>query len=497
MNPAAARVAATMRAHGQRNIVQKSADTSRLEQSWSVFPVAPEAIIYQYWRTMVARSREQINNNDHARKFIGMVKDNVVGPDGFTLKAQIMDAGGKTMDTLASGAIEDAYTEWSKKGNCDVTGTLDRATMERQFVTSTAQDGEGLAIIVRGPQAGPWGFALQIMDPVNLNVQHYEKKDNGNFIRHGIEFTPLGRPVAYYFQRQEEQQIGYILTQSARDSFRVPAEDIIHCFIPELVGQKRGLPWMRTAMWRMRMLQGFEDSAVVAARVGAAKMGFFQDKEGESQADDEPISMDAEPGTFEQLPAGYEFTPFEPQYPSEAFDPFMKSCLRSISSGLGVSYNNLASDLTAVNFSSIRQGALDERETWKAIQKWMINNFEFPVFNAWLEYSILTKQIKVNGKPLRLDNIDKYKRVAFIGRRWGWISPGEEMTAYTQAVGQGFKSRSEVISETTNRDPEEVWKEIAAENDLLKKLDITPAAPPGSPPPVSKDDDPSKPKPGE
>ena len=458
----------------QGGMFQQAAATGRTEESWATWPTTADALIYHNWRIMVARSREQAENNDHARKFLQLVRDNVIGPCGVELQAAIKDPNG-TPDLLASKAIEDAFDVFSRKGSYDVTGSMSRADAERLVIQTVARDGEVFAIKQRGKDAGPAGYALQLLDPMLVHPQHFEALPNGNHIRHGIEFNSFGRPVAYYFQQYDERQIGYVqMTWKTAD--RVAAEDVIHIFIPEMIGQKRGMPWMRTALWRMRMLGAFEDAAVVNARVGAAKMGFFRDPNGEN--DDEEIHMDAEAGVFEDI-GNREFVAFNPQFPSGDFDPFVKAMLRSISSGLGVSYNNLASDLTSVNFSSIRQGALDEREVWKGLQEWFKASWCWPVYNGWLERALLAGSITVAGKPLKFERLEKYKSVTWQGRRWAWIDPQSEMAAQQIAVAQRFTSRSAVIRDAGG-DPEDVFSEIQREEKEMERLGIKPEPLPGA-----------------
>jgi lambda family phage portal protein len=129
-----------------------------------------------------------------------------------------------------------------------------------------------------------------------------------------------------------------------RSYVRIPADEIIHGFLPDMVGQKRGLPWTATALWRLQMLGGFEKAALVNARVAASKGGFFQWREGEGpeKEEDEELYMEADPGSFQELPSGVEFKEWNPQYPSNEFGPFHKAMLRGIASGLEVTYVNLA-----------------------------------------------------------------------------------------------------------------------------------------------------------
>jgi len=456
----------------------QAAGNGRLESSWAATPTSIDAWIYQHLMTLVARSREQAENNDHGKKFVQLVRDNVAGPKGFTLQAQVKDPNG-TPDILASNAIEDAFARFSKRGHFDVTGSLSRTDAERLLVANLAIDGEVIVVARYGRELNEFGFAVQFVDPVLLDPTHYQVIGNGNVIRHGIEMNANGKPVAYHFRQMDERQVGYISSASAGTYDRVPAENVRHIFMPEKIGQKRGLPWMRTALWRMRMLSGFEDAAVVNARVGAAKMGFFRDPEGQNDEDDD-IPMEGDPGTFEDI-GNRELVQWNPQFPDQSIDPFTKSLLRSIASGLNVSYNNLASDLTSVNFSSIRQGALDEREVWKGIQEMLVGQWCDWVFEKWLERALLAQSVTVANKPLRFDRIEKYRAVSWQPRRWAWIDPSSEVAANEKAIAMKIKSRSEIIRETSSRDPADVWDEISREDKDMAAVGVVPELMAGSP----------------
>jgi lambda family phage portal protein len=457
--------------------IMQAAGTGRLEQSWTSTPTTVDSWIYQHWNTLVARSREQAENNDHAKKFVQLCRDNIAGPNGFVLMANIKDPNG-AVDKLASDAIEDAFKRFSKRGKFTVCKGLSRQATERLIAATLPKDGEFIAIARYGKNLNEFGFAIQIIDPVLLDPTHYVDLGNGNTIRHGIEFDSNGAPVAYHFRKMDERQMGYI-TGMTRDTDRVPAENVCHVMLPEIVGQKRGLPWMRTALWRMRMLGGFEDAALVNARVGAAKMGFFRNQDGDDVEADE-LPLDGDPGTFEDI-GNREFVQFSPQFPEQTIDPFTKSMLRSIASGLNVSYNNLASDLTSVNFSSIRQGALDEREVWKGLQELLIEQWSEWVYDRWLQRALVANAITVAGKPLRFDRLEKYRAVSWQGRRWGWIDPQAEMAANEKAIAMRIKTRSEVIRETSGRDGGDVWAEFSRDDADMASFGVTPEPPPGSP----------------
>ena len=451
------------------------AKQDRLTGDWLAHPVTAEWVIRMHQRILVARAREQAVNNDYAKAFIRMCRQNIVGPKGVMLQAQSRDEAGK-LDTLANQAIEAAFEKWGHRDSCDVAGRQSWRSLQATAVVSAVKDGEFMFRKIYGADAGPFGFALQVLDPQRCHPQfdQYDLPD-GRFIRAGIEFNKYGRPIAYHVTAAKESDAFYNYSYAGLHYHRIPAEEIIHGFLPEMVGQKRGLPWMATGLFRMKQLVGFENAAIVNARIGASKMGVIQWKEGRGPEFDEDeqlnFEMSAEPGEFPVLPEGAELNKWEPQFPSGEFAAFNKAMLRGIAAGFGVLYNNLANDLEGVNFSSIRQGTLDEREHWKEMQEWLIEQLVQPVFEAWLPRALLGGHIQVKGRPLKAERIDRYSVVSWQPRRWQWIDPRADVDAAIAAKNQLLLSPGQIIREQ-GRDPSDVWREIAADIQEMRNAGI-------------------------
>lgn len=449
--------------------------SGRLTSKWPSVPVDADEIIRRNLRPLVARSRQQVANNDYARRFVQMVQDNVIGSQGAILQVQAKRRDGR-LDMRLNDAVEWAWWEWGRRGNCDVTGRLSWLAIQRLFVATVAKDGEAVAILRYGDTAGPWGFALQLVDPQRIPVEYDEERlPNGNIVRHGIEMTSYGRPVAYYF-RTDDERAGYVRWTGHR-YIRIPASQVVHAFVPEIVGQKRGIPWMSTALLRLHMIGGYEDAALVNARVSAAKMGWLKpDKESAGYAGDgegDEIAIDAEPGTYEPIPDGYSDVIYpDYQYPNGEFGTFVKSCLRGVSAGLNVSYNTLASDLEGVNYSSLRQGALEEREVWKGLQGWIIEELHQRVYEAWLTPTLLQGRIVVRGRPvLPIEEGRLRCATEWQPRRWAWVDPIKDMSAKEKEMKSLLRSPGEIIREL-GRDPEDVWREIAGDVEAMKAAGI-------------------------
>ena len=449
-----------------------AAQNSNLTFSWTHYKYTSDQIIKKYFTTLVARSCEQCMNNPYATRFLSLLENNVIGENGIMLQAQAKDINGQ-LDTAANDAQEKAWKDWGRSKNCDITGKLNFIAIQKLIIKTIAREGEALIRILKGTNAGNWGFSLQLIDTRRLDVNYNKNLDNGHAIRFGIEFNEYGRPLKYFIKKHDEDIIGQ--TTYGGQYYEVPAEEIIHAFIPQWIDQKRGLPWFSTTLMRMDMLNGFEEAAVEHARAGACQMGFITNNDPETYEDKdediEDLNIEATPASFQVLPAGFDVKKFDPAYPNGEFDTFTKAMLRGVAVGLNSGYSDISGDLSSVNFSSLRQGILDTREVWKGLQEWFKSTITERIHEEWLKYSLLASKIPCKGGYLKPERIDKYRDVTWTMRRWSWIDPVKDTNAAASSVANGFRSRSDVIREQ-GRDPDEVWAEIEKENEIIRDKNI-------------------------
>lgn len=452
--------------------VMSGARQDNTTASWSAIPETADSIIIRNWEPLVARSRAMALDNDYMKSFLRMCRQNIVGATGIALQAQAMDRNGQA-DKGANDAIETAWGVWGKRENCSVSGKLSWRAILNACVTSAAKDGEFFVQVVRGPQAGPKGFALHVLDPVRCPVNYnVGAMPDGSRIACGVRINQYGRPIGYFFFAEDNGGLGSY-SYGGRPLVEIPAEDIIHGYKLDMLEQKRGLPWAASGLYRMRHLAGFEEASVVNARVSANKQAYIEWEAGHGPEldEDDVFDVQAGPGETEVLPEGARVKAVDPTYPTGEFLAFYKTQLRGMASGMGVAYNNLANDLEGVNFSSIRQGALDEREHWMEEQEWLIEALCQPVYDKWLPHSLLAGHIVVTGKPLRPERLEKYQTVAWQGRRWDWIDPQSDTAAKVNAKNNLLVSPSQIIREA-GQDPSTVYREIAADIKAMREAGI-------------------------
>ncbi len=444
------------------------AGMSRLFASWLRPSTSPDAELEPALAILRERSRELARNNDYAKKFLKMCITNVIGPSGIILQNKAKAEGNGSFDTNANKMIEEQWAEWGKKGNCTVDGKLSWLEFQNLFIESIARDGEVIIRKLKGWN-NPWNFALQMIEPDQLDETY---KDEQNLIKMGIQFDQWNKPLKYFIYKKHPGEKMTVMQSKDYETF--PWDQIIHAFKIERAGQSRGVPWMHSAMTRLYHIGQYEEAELVAARIGAAKMGFYTQPEG-STIEIAPDKKDlegnllkkVEPGTLEQLPPGFEFTPFTPDHPVGNFPPFMKATLRGIAAGLNVSYNSLANDLEGVNYSSLRSGALEERDNWRILQAWTIDSLCNPVFNDWLYWSLISQAVKL---PAR--RFSEFNQPTWKPRGWAWVDPSKDSEANRADVLAGFTTRSKVVSEM-GYELEDILEELSEEEKLIQKYGVT------------------------
>lgn len=415
------------------------------------------------------KSRALAINSDYMRSFLRMLEQHVVGPDGIRMQLKARDANG-ALDTFANTRIEEEFALWSQRKNCDTRARLTFRAMQKMVVRSLARDGEVFIRKVRKFRPSRHKFSLQLLPPEFIDETLFDDFRN---IRCGIEYDANDRPAAYY-AKQSKWSDGSIVLGNGRNYIRIPADEIVHVFMSEYAGQSRGLPWCISSMIRLHHIGSYEEAEVVAARLAAAKMGFFKRPEGTgalADSEDAPeLNIDVSPGSMFELPPGYEFEKFDAQHPSGNYAAFVKAALKGIAAGLGVDYPTIASDLEGVNYSSIRAGLLETRELWKSLQREFKEQFLDEIFPDWLDSALAFDLLN----PLPMAKFDKFNKATWQFRGWAWVDPDKDASATLKLIAANMKSRTQALAEQ-GIDFEELCEQIAEEKKILKSYGLSDA----------------------
>jgi lambda family phage portal protein len=440
---------------------------NRLNADWATRVLSPDLEIRTSLVSMRARSRQLVRDNGYAQRFVYLMQQNVIGPNGITLQAGLEEDDTPQFE-LQNEEIERAWAKWGKRVSTD--GMLSAIDFAQLWIGSLVTDGEVFVRKVAGYPHNAFRFALEAIDPdlvdVNLNRPTGIPGLTNLPVAMGIERDEWKRPVAYYVLDRHPSEGG-------TKHQRIPAEEIFHAYVFARANQGRGVPFLHAAMSELNMLGKYAEAELVGARLGACKMGFFTyklnpDEYTTAKKNDatNQREVSAEPGQFELLPEGYDFKAFDPQHPNANFGEFNKAMLRGVAVGANVSYASLSGDLRDVNFSSLRQGVLDERAGYMLLQTFARDHFYVPAFCAWTPMAITSGQAKLEMPPLD-------DRVSWQPRGWDWVDPEKDVAADRAAIESCMMSVAESCAKR-GKDWRDVARQRAAEQKFFKDLGLEP-----------------------
>lgn len=469
---------------------------NRLTQDWITTYQTIDSDIKSNLAAVRQRARDLVKNDGLARRFLNLCRVNVIGPKGVKLQMNVKElrSGKLVPDVVANMKIEEAWHEFVKPANCSINGRLSFRAICNQLVSYRKVDGEAFLRIVRKKES-PHGILLEIVPTELIDEQYNERLSDNAAIKMGVELDGWRRPVAYHVRKVDQASEVLSIIPSRERSVRIPASDMIHYFDQTWADQTRGMSDLAPSMVRLRHLSGYEEAAVINARISAAKGGFFSNKTSEPGASSEfagdrtdtdgNIQIDVEPGKMSDI-GDKTFTPWDPTFPHAQHEMFVKTEGKMIAAGLNVAYGSLSNDLSEANYSSNRIGLLDEREMWKHEQEEFIEQVLDRVFTAWLESALLKGVIN-----LPVSKLDQFNKPVWVGRRWAWIDPQKDLEAIRTELDLKITSPFDVVGERGD-DLEQIYQDIAEAKVLASKygLQLTVnTAKPKEPDDATEDDD--------
>lgn len=207
-------------------------------------------------------------------------------------------------------------------------------------------------------------------------------------------------------------------------------------------------------------MEDYQTAELCAAKVGAVLNLFYErtdmNPEGQfldSEADDDQgaFVQDLGPGEASIVPMGYTVKSISSNHPNNGFGEFNKAVLKKIGAALGVSYNKLIKDFESVNFSSLRECAIDEKVGFEDMQDFLIN--------AWkeIEFKLFIEACAKQGLLRPTEAKQALQHHSFICQKRGYYDPSRDILATKTQLELGLKNPLQIIEEN-GIDPDELLK---------------------------------------
>lgn len=471
----------------------KDVETDKLLQKWQSRAVPFVSFTDIHQTKLVGRARDICRNNSYGKAALRVLRQNIVGENGIRLQSQVMTPKGE-LDTDTNNAIEELWKAFSEARNIDTAGRKNLLDLQMIALNSLVTDGEFFFKKHKSKRL-PFGIQLQEIDALRIPpsaTNRYRTDKQDQIYKNGIIFDKqTGKPLEYCINRDN---VNYYEQQPDRFTEKVKASKMMHGFQQDAMGQTRGVPLGQTSSETLYMIAKYAEAALQNARVGAAKVMFFTQKtdtppasrpkldaQGNPVLDDDgnvvlenamdDVKIDLTPGSGNTLPPGTDVSDWSPEYPRSEFESFMKVMLRAASVGFSIPYSDISGDLSDVNYSSMRQGALEIRANYRILQGLLIEYQMDPLYLEFLVSVLMKGMLVVNGRVLTIDQLPELHKPVWTPKRWAWIDPRSEAIANQIAIKSGLKAPSQIIKEMGG-DPEEVWKSLKQDIDTMKDMGL-------------------------
>lgn len=420
-----------------------AAGHDRLNANWRVANQSAEYTDRYSRETVRARARDLERNSDIMNAVTGAYKRNIYG-GGYRLRAT-------TGDDDLDQRIEKLWKVWCKKQNCDVTGTQSFNSLMRMAVQRKKVDG-GVLFLKRYTGKGILPFQLQALEVDELDTTAMAPKTPGNKVVGGIEYNAYNCPVGYYIRQYSLDGLSDMMP------VYIEAKDIIFIFTKHRPSQVREISDMTPTMTRIRDANEFMRAVSVKERILSCLSVFIKrdlppsgvnGRAYEPKLNPETNRFEYQgktltPGMIQYLNQGDEAQVVNPSGQATDATAYIKQEIRLVGAGQGLSYETISRDMSESNYSSARQGSIEDDLTYEEDKELLLEVMS-EIYETFVISAVLAGKINIpgfwEGKEPFLDHtwIQAPKR---------WIDPLKEANANRVALNTGQKS----------------WADLAAEN---------------------------------
>lgn len=416
----------------------------------------------------VRRTRELLANEPTAQGGVDRWVDMVVGgnwrpsikPDHETL--------GITEDEAftVGRACERAYRLWCDDPlvRCDAEGTLSGSFMLNLIVMEQVVTGDGLGVLrLRDRPGWSWRTQLQVVDADRLS--NPDGAMDTDILRGGVEKDAEGlEPVAYHIRNSHPADRNTAGSPAAYSWARVPRRTpwgrpvCLHLFEKRRAGQTRGVSRLIAGLTLFKQLQRFTkselanavlnalfaatvtsgfDPALVDQQLASATAGYHQLRT--DYYGDEDLTLEGV--RIQKLFPGDELKFMTSPRERADFGAFTAVFHRAISSGLGITYEQLTGDWSNVNYSSARAAFI---EVWRGVRRaraMVASMVANPLLLAVIEDAIDQGLVVLpEGAPELYEAPAAWLRTSWIGPPMGWVDPVKEAQAALMRIESGLSN---------------------------------------------------------
>lgn len=396
--------------------------------------------------------------------------------------------------------VTQAFTDWCDVADAD--GVLNFFGLQTLAVRAWLESGECFVRLRDKPVTDQLNvpFQVQLLEadfvPNNLDIDAWPGMAQGNRIRQGIELGPDGARVAYWVFPQHPGDWITGVQPTISSLIRVPVDQMLHIFEPKRPGQLRGVSALAAVLIRLRNTMDFEDVTLDRQKLAnlftafitrelppdSAELEYDTDTGLPKWYDENDQAVQTmESGMTQELQPGEDVKFANPPEAGTMFSEYMRTTTMGTAAGANLPYELMSGDIRNVSDRTLRV-VMQEFRRFAAQRQWqiVIPMLCQPIVRKWAQAAVLAGIVRPN-------EFDAVRRPTWAPHGFEYIHPVQDPQGKLLEVQGGFRSRSDVISES-GEDPIDVDNARAADMEREKALGLpdtsrvkTPIAPkPGS-----------------
>lgn len=430
-----------------------------------------------------AWSRKLVRDNAYAWGVVDTIVSSVVG-GGITAQSMLEDENGEDVED-ANWARDAIWQQWCEV--CDINGQFSFDEIQRMAQREMVEAGECLIRLYPTDNPTfqgiyrPVPLALELIEADRLasdrDTYAISRREGIQIIR-GVEMDGLGKPIAYWIYKEHPNGP---YSQFNRIPERIPADEILHLFRRDRIGQSRGVSWFAPVVGWLRDLGIYVDNEIQASAVASCFTAVIKTDNGaqglssgtdDGQDDDGNTFEYLEPALVARLRPNESIETVNPGRPNAQAEPFISLMLRGIAVGTGLSYEVVARDYSKTTYSSSRTSELQDRRRFRCWQKYLINHMCQPVWDRFCDVAAMWGREEFPTMRELQENRRKVAAVDWQTSEWEWVDPQNEQKA-SQASIDHLQSTYQAENGSRGRNWRQVFYQRAREEKLKRELGLS------------------------
>lgn len=442
---------------------------------------SPDDDITRNHKVLRARSRQLFMNTGIGSGALRTMRTSVIG-SGLKAKPQInADVLGISIEE-ARKIEQDILREWkifSTSKNVDFERKHDFTTLQALAYLSMIMNGDVIFINPYKKRKGSvYETTVQLIeaDRVVNSIDSYNPK-----VVEGIEIDDTGEVIAYHISNVHPGTYGI-----EGKVVRVPAYSdsgkmlVHHLFIPERIGQKRGVPVLSTVIEEIYQLNHYQKAELKRAVILGVLTAFITTQKqsangifagaGVKPSEKKTVGkgkLELKSGNVLRLEPGENVDVVSGAQAQSHFEIFFDAAATQIGIAIEMPRDVLLKKFNS-NYSASRAALMEWWRVATAAQAFMANNFCQPTYKNFLIEAIAKRRLNLPGffdDPIKMQ---AYCNCTWVGEKKGHLDPVKELTAAKGRIAEGISS-IEIEAQEMGNDWEEVHKQRSIENKMREK----------------------------